>query len=425
LIPICPNNPSSEWFMTEELHIQQNHLNAIRAAALEFAGIGFYNYQFDGTIKAIDRASLVIFEIEDQFPDPQMAVGRHIDELVRYTMPKAQLRAKVREHGAIHGHESEFNTLKGNRRVICQDSYLFCDETTGEESIQCVMRDITAVRQREEELRALQRKERERQEEIESELQLADQMQRSLLPRQSITHPDPAQASPFRLRSHYYYKPQGSIGGDLLDIRAVGRNRVALFIGDVMGHGVASALVSASIYGVLQRLHDPEADAGAILSSLSRNLCDMFQRPDKVRFVSGIYMLIDLEEGVIHYANAGHPQPILLDCAKREVRLLGGTEGELGPALGLLPDASFRSQRISLDGEAMLLMFTDGFYEYADQRGEICGENSVLELLGRDPEWESPAALVQKLVVARQAAAREESFGDDVCLVALRIGPTA
>ena len=131
----------------------EDELAAIRQEALEFAGIGLYRYRFDGIVHFIDRGALRIFELDDVYPDPKMASGKNIGDLIVYSRPPGMLREQIRAQGHARNLEYPFITLKGHEVWAMHDSYLVRDEETGDEYIQVIIQEITERKRAEEELR--------------------------------------------------------------------------------------------------------------------------------------------------------------------------------------------------------------------------------------------------------------------------------
>jgi len=134
--------------------ISPEEMSRIREEALDFAGIGLYRYRFDGTVVFMDRGALKLLDLEEAFPDPADAAGRQIGDLIVYEGPKGFLRSEIRRLGHVRDLRYPFSTLTGLKRWALHDSYLTTDPDTGEEMIQVIIRDITALRAVEEALEA-------------------------------------------------------------------------------------------------------------------------------------------------------------------------------------------------------------------------------------------------------------------------------
>src|SRR5207248_3226385 len=89
-----------------------------------------------------------------------------------------------------------------------------------------------------------------RNNEIEAELRLARELQQSYLPRHRVVFPRAARNGDAALRFCFRYAPSRALGGDFFQVFEISEQEVGVLICDVMGHGVAAALVSATIRGL-------------------------------------------------------------------------------------------------------------------------------------------------------------------------------
>ena len=131
-------------------------LAGIRAMSMEHHGLGIYQYTFEGVITYIDRVTLKIFDLSDEYPDPSMAVGKKISDLICYAESPGSIRAQVREQGHVYGNKYHYKTLKGGDRWCIHDACLVMHPETGEELVHIVVRDITKLMLAEEEKTLLQ-----------------------------------------------------------------------------------------------------------------------------------------------------------------------------------------------------------------------------------------------------------------------------
>ena len=127
-----------------------SELNAIRAEAMEFAGIGIYRFRPDGTVVFVDAGTVRLLEMDI---DPSELVGRDIGTLIEYVAQPGSFRAEVLREGVVRGLEYAYRTLEGTLRWVNHDAFLVEDPDTGESVIQVVCHDITARKRAEEALR--------------------------------------------------------------------------------------------------------------------------------------------------------------------------------------------------------------------------------------------------------------------------------
>ncbi len=182
---------------------------------------------------------------------------------------------------------------------------------------------------------------------------IADELQRSLLPREVVDHSD------LEVASYYRAGVEGTqVGGDWYDVIDLGAGRTALVVGDVMGRGVQAAAVMGQLRAAIRayaRLDLPPVDVLEYVNGIVHELGD-----DQI--VTCIYAVFDPVDHLVTYANAGHLPPIVTVPGELGRRLEETADAPLGAASGDL-----RQHRVPLPAGSMLVLYTDGLVE---RRGE-------------------------------------------------------
>lgn len=176
------------------------------------------------------------------------------------------------------------------------------------------------------------------------------------------------------------YEPSSHVGGDFCDIFTLADGRLAAAAGDVVGHGVPASLLMAVVRGALRAFATTHSDLGVILARLNQLVC---QSTAPSEFVTLILIAIDDAARVASYATAGH-EPMLV-CRRSEV--LASEPG--GLVLGLDPQETYVEQRLNLQPDDFLLLYTDGAVEAMDFDGKMFGRgrlrDSLVENCGLTP----------------------------------------
>ena len=254
-------------------------------------------------------------------------------------------------------------------------------------------------------VRQQQRQAQER-ERIEQELRVARLIQQTLLPKEV---PD---LEGYKLAA--YYQPAREVGGDFYDFLKLDDEHLGLVVGDVTDKGVPAAIVMATTRTMLrasaQRLDSP----GEVLKRVN----DVIVRdiPPNM-FITCLYAILNLESGLLRYANAGHDLPYR---RRRRSSEAGGAE-ELratGMPLGLLPGMSYEEKEIVLDRGDSVLFYSDGLVEAHDPHRQMFGFPRLQGLVGAHP---GGATLVDFLLeeLARFVGDSWEQE-DDITLVTLQ-----
>jgi sigma-B regulation protein RsbU (phosphoserine phosphatase) len=233
------------------------------------------------------------------------------------------------------------------------------------------------------------------QERLRRELELASEIQKSLLPT--------ARPAPFPV--HGVNVAARGVSGDFYDFLVRQDGRIAFCLGDVSGKGMNAALLMAKTVSLHRCLAKTTGEPGRLLAILNRETCETAVRGMFVTMVAGVY---DPRTGMVRLANAGHEPPLH--------RARDGTFTAFpadAPPLGILPDAAFPEIELRLDGGALWLV-TDGVTEGRVRDGGELGVEGlralVSRLAGRPPE-ERLAAVVAEFTPG--------ALHDDVTLLVL------
>ncbi|MFG2139914.1 SpoIIE family protein phosphatase [Streptomyces sp. NPDC048650] len=250
-----------------------------------------------------------------------------------------------------------------------------------------------------------------------SEHNRARQLQQHLLP--SLLPELPALSAAAR------YRPAGDhceVGGDWYDTIPLSAERVALVIGDVMGHGLREAITMSRLrtaVSTLSTLDHPPEEMLAHLNDIAGELGDD-------QYVTCLYAVYDPTTGVCTLASAGHPPPAVVPPGGRPYFV----DLEVGPPLGTA-QMPYRSTQITLPEGSLLVLYTDGLVCLAgsDPGGGLAGLAGVLATAapgqhgagargpGDDAEW------LQNLCdTVTQALPRPAGHpSDDAAILAARV----
>ncbi|MGG0935860.1 fused response regulator/phosphatase [Brevibacillus centrosporus] len=237
---------------------------------------------------------------------------------------------------------------------------------------------------------------KKRDKRIQNELELARQVQRSML------------SSPIRdqaIEISAVYKPSSELAGDFYAWHPLGAGRYGVILLDMMGHGISSSLVCMYMYAALKDTIMGLSEPKAVMGELNRRM-NQLQMSDRLiqYYFTAIYLVVDTEKRTIQYVNAGHPAGIAIVDGET-VQL---TEGCC--ALGFFPQIDIGQGEISYRGEARILLFTDGLVESLEE--QMDDDAAVLINSLREQDEHDPSALLQRL----QLKTAEEPK-DDMCLV--------
>ncbi len=255
---------------------------------------------------------------------------------------------------------------------------------------------------------------RRKQKHLDEDLQAAGQIQKSLLPEGLPEIPE--------LEFAWRFFPCEQVGGDVFNIHPLDENHVALFVLDVSGHGVPSAMVTVSVCQTLlprtgSALKQPVADPpyyriispSEVLSRLDGEY--PFERFEK--YFTMVYLVVNVRDGSVRYSRAGHPMPVV-------IRRRGGTEllEAGGPVIGVGGGMAFEEGRVTLAPGDRLFLFTDGITEYRHAKGETFGERRFFRELQHSRQSPLDAAC-QRVIRSMEVFGDGFRPQDDVTLLAM------
>src|SRR4029077_5496420 len=181
---------------------------------------------------------------------------------------------------------------------------------------------------------------REKNRQMEEELQMARELQVALLPRWFPTIPVGAPPDESALSFLSLYFPTGDVSGDFFNVSSVGEKAAGVMICDVMGHGVRSALITGMIRGLVEEHSKFAADPGVLLTRINRALTVILGQAGTTMFASCFYLVADVERAELRFANAGHPCALHVRCDGASAEKLDD-QGSRGPVMGIFPSATY------------------------------------------------------------------------------------
>jgi serine phosphatase RsbU (regulator of sigma subunit) len=287
-----------------------------------------------------------------------------------------------------------------------------------------LMRAITSALERkrlEEQVARYTDELREKNTQMETDLNLAREIQQAFLPQRYPTFPRDAIAAESALHFHHRYHPTGAVGGDFFDVLPISDTEAGVLICDVMGHGVRAALVTAMVRGLAEELLPAAAaEPAKFLTEINHRLLVTLAQTRSPMFASAFYVVIDLARGELRYSNAGHPNPLLVRRGAGLVESLDCPGSRPGPALGVFEESVYPLCRKALARHDLIVLFTDGIYEVEGAAGKEYGQDRLLAAVRQRANLPVDQ-LFDELLADVQQYAGKQSFADDVCIVGAEV----
>lgn len=261
---------------------------------------------------------------------------------------------------------------------------------------------------------------RAKNEQMEDDLKMAREIQVAILPQAYPAFPKTAPPDQSALRFSHHYNPTETLGGDFFTVLALSDTEAGVFICDVMGHGVRSALVTTMLRALVEELAPEAHDPGKLLTRINRDLSAMLKQTGAPMFTTAFYVVADVARGEMRYAKAGHPNPLHFQRATGVVEPLRCAPGTAGPALGMFAQTVYQTNREPLGAGDWVLLFTDGAFEVVGADNQDFDQKQLLAL-ARQNATGAPEQLIQTLLAEIQHFSGATTFADDVCFVGMEV----
>ena len=203
---------------------------------------------------------------------------------------------------------------------------------------------------------------------LQAELDRAADYVRSLLPKPTKE----------KIKVEQHFAPSAQLGGDIFDHYWLDDNHLAVYLVDVAGHGVMSALLSISVLNVLrsQSLYNTDFyEPWTVLTELNR-LFQMNEKGDN--YFTIWYGVISLSDRQLVYASAGHPPAIL--SRQQGVKYLNNDN----IPIGMFDEYPFEQNICTFETGDRLYVLSDGVYEVPQANGKLWGFDNLVKLLAKD-----------------------------------------
>jgi sigma-B regulation protein RsbU (phosphoserine phosphatase) len=246
---------------------------------------------------------------------------------------------------------------------------------------------------------------------LDEELRIAREIQKSLLPVRPPRMPG--------LDIADLCEPAREVGGDYYDFFELGPRRLGLLVADVSGKGTSAALYMAELKGLMLALSRLEPSPRQLLIALNQHLSEHL---DNRSFITMTYAVLDLENGTLTSARAGHTPLVVVSDGASDVIVPDGM------VLGLrLPNAAERFGQIleehtrRVGPSDVIVLYTDGLTEATNEDGELFGDEALARVLASQHHLDA-AGIRERVVRDVRAFVGTAEPHDDMTLVVIKIG---
>jgi sigma-B regulation protein RsbU (phosphoserine phosphatase) len=232
------------------------------------------------------------------------------------------------------------------------------------------------------------------------EMQRAREIQQSLLPKEI------PQLEGFEVAAAW--RPAREVSGDYYDVFKLDEHRLGVCIADVVGKGVAAALLMANVQAAVRAYASSAENAAQLCTKVNRLLCENLATG---KFVTFLYGVLNNETRTFDYCNAGNVCPVLVSQGTVRSIAVGGA------VLGVFPEWQYESANLALGPGDRLLLVTDGITEASDAAEQEFGEEKLAEAALRHSK--RTASEISRLLLEEVSAFCDSHFHDDATLLVI------
>lgn len=204
------------------------------------------------------------------------------------------------------------------------------------------------------------------------ELEIARNIQMSMLPKTFLSCPNCKDINMFGM-----IIPAKEVGGDLYDFY-LRENKLFFCVGDVSGKGVPASLVMATMHSLFRSISVHEQDVASICMKMNDA---MSETNEQNMFVTLFMGIMDIATGELKYCNAGHNAPILIERHSSEILAVESLPTVPNLPMGILSGYSYVPQTTTLHRGDVLFLYTDGLTEAENSNHELFGDERMIATL--------------------------------------------
>ena len=249
---------------------------------------------------------------------------------------------------------------------------------------------------------------------VQKEFEIASEVQMRLLPTEAPDYP--------HLDFGYFYQPAREVGGDYYDFIPFSPERLGLVVGDVSGKGLSSALLMASLQGLVRtNLAVRQGEVPRFMTELNHSLHRLTASD---RYATLFFALVDVSNKTLHYVNAGHNLPLLFRNGTSPAHGLATIESLAcgGFPIGIFAQSQYQSEHVLLHDGDVLVAYTDGVVEAPNLQQQEFGEERLCDIVRASLSL-SAAEICNRIAERLREFVAESPQWDDITIVVMKVKP--
>lgn len=245
--------------------------------------------------------------------------------------------------------------------------------------------------------------------EVEEELEAAQRIQEGLLPKEL--------PEMVNLKSAAIYIPAGKVGGDLYDIIITPRQKIAILIFDVSGHGIPAALIGAMAKMLFAHYLEKTDSPAEVFRHVNKQLCSSIKTE---QYLTSFLGIIDPVNNTMTYSRAGHVAPLVYHAYDQSISRLDSKGFFIGHS-ALLDIAEYANDIVPLETGDKVLFFTDGLTEGYNPDGVLYGGERLKNIFTRCGSSDVQE-IVDTVVLDQEHFRAGSPLRDDFTMLCVEIG---
>jgi sigma-B regulation protein RsbU (phosphoserine phosphatase) len=242
---------------------------------------------------------------------------------------------------------------------------------------------------------------------MEKELEIAQSIQTSFLPKEQKDFGGVSVAA--------YFEPAKFVAGDLYDVTQLGPDKTGILIADVAGKGVSASLVMAQAISLFRMLVRQSPSGQQTLTQLNQELYGRLGG----RFITALYLILDRPSMQVSVTSAGHGPVLVCRAANQKVEevILSGNV-----PLGLMKDVVYADTNFHLDPKDKVIVFSDGLPEARDKKDRQFELPNIYKIILQNG-LKSDQDMVSALKDAVKKFSYPKDLYDDLTIIVFSIKP--
>lgn len=241
-------------------------------------------------------------------------------------------------------------------------------------------------------------------ERIGSELKIASDIQKGMLPKTFPPYPVQDEISMYGV-----LLPAKEVGGDLYDYY-IRDDKLFFCLGDVSGEGVPASLVMTVTRSLFRSVTAHNNKPNEVMMLMNNAMSDM---NDSSMFVTLFIGILDLRNGEMRYSNAGHNPPVIIGEKTRKLAV------DANIPVGLMPNWQYSVQETTIVPGETIFLYTDGLTEAENDTHAQFGEERMMELLSTTNN--NPQPIIEAVTKSIDVFVEGAEQSDDLTMLAIKL----